>query len=218
MNRRSYIIGISVLAALAVAAVVAIVALTGPSPAPSSAPVALTTPATTATLPTDTTPPASSVDGSPAPEVSVTAERTGLPPLTSAAQRDADTVALAAIATLRSFDAAADPTQVTSARRTAYLLAPELAATLTREPEDGASGQWQAWAHTKTWASVTVTRTELPWALPADTETTATRVVLATRTLHDGIRTTAEPAETLQLALARSSAETPWRVTTIEVP
>lgn len=165
--------------------------------------------ATTAEPPTSTSEPES-------PSLAI--GRHGPPRLSGHQLTDPDTVALTAAGGLSGFDAEHDPDQYAAAHRIAYLLTDDLAGRYTTPAQDGPSGQWQAWKYTKSWATVTAQIADLPWALPADSGTTATRVVLIRREVHSGQRVIPDPPVTLQLTLSRATKIDPWRVNTIEVP
>lgn len=145
------------------------------------------------------------------------AGRAGPPALGQTQQRRPDQVAMSAVAELYSFDAGTDH-ETAPAQRAAYLLTASLATTLATPAADGPSADWQVWSYRHDWSSLTVEITELPWALPADTDVSATRVVELRRDIHDAQRVTSQPPVTLQITLTRVADTAPWKVGRIEVP
>lgn len=223
MTRRTLLIVATTAGLLVAALVVAVVLITRPSPATSNpTPHAHTTPTTSSAVPEEPSPTNSAAQPSASTAAlqtpTLTIGREGPARLNSHQLVDADTVALTAAGGLSAFDAVNDSDQHAAARRIEYLLTDDLVSRYTTPAQDGPSGQWQAWTYTQSWATVTAQLTELPWALPADTGTSAIRVVLIQREVHSGQRVTPDSPVTLQLTLGRAAKSDPWRVNTIEVP
>ncbi|MGI8417097.1 MAG: hypothetical protein ACR2P2_13030, partial [Nakamurella sp.] len=173
-------------------------------------------PASTPLGDTAVSPSPSTTDGPMLPPA-LSAGRAGPPPLEQVQQRHPDQVAMSVAAELYSFDAAVDH-ETAPAQRAAYLLTPSLATALATPAADGPSADWQVWSYRHDWSSLTVEITELPWALPADTGVSATRVVELRRDIHDAERVTSQPPVTLQITLARVADTATWKVGRIEVP
>lgn len=177
---------------------------------------AIVVPASTPLGDTAVSPSPSTTDGPMLPPA-LSAGRAGPPPLDQVQQRHPDQVAMSVAAELYSFDAAVDH-ETAPAQRAAYLLTPSLATALATPAADGPSADWQVWSYRHDWSSLTVEITELPWALPADTGVSATRVVELRRDIHDAERVTSQPPVTLQITLARVADTATWKVGRIEVP
>lgn len=212
MNRRTlHIVLLTVVVTALVATGVGLLA-TRSEPTPSAVGVAVKAQGSPARIPA---PPPTTIA---APPPQLTVGRAGPDRLSAAERLDTDKVALTAVAAVNSFDTAKDQAQIDGARRALYLLTDDLGFALTKPKADGASAEWQVWAYTEAWSELTVIRGELPWALPADTSTTAVRVVVMKREIHTEGRVEREEPETYQLTLNRPAADTGWRVDTIEVP
>lgn len=210
MNRRTLIAALLAVTLTALVATGIGLLITHPDPVPTAAPLppAATAAASTTSAPTTIA----------APPPQLTIGRGGPAQLSDTERLDADQVALTVIAAVNSFDTVKDKAQIDGARRAGYLLAGDLAATLTTPKADGAGAEWQVWSYTKAWSQMVVIRAELPWALQADTITSAARVVVMKREIHTEGRTERQQAQTYQLTLTRPNADAGWTVRQIEVP
>lgn len=223
MNRNIYLAGAAIAAACIAAGLVIIIgrpstpaaaALTITAPAPAISTLA-SAPAPTRTPPTRTSVPAPRSESTgPARPVHL---RVSLPPLPAARQTDPMAVAQAAVATLFSVDPAVDSDRTDAARRAAYLLTPAFAASVAAPPTTGSGAQWQQWATSGAYVTVTSKKIDIAWTV-ADNRLAVVRNVGFIQTVHTAGGTTTLPQQTLALTLVRGADGQPWRVDSMETP
>lgn len=231
MNRNVYLAGAAVAVACVTAGLVIIIGRPSPStPAIAASVVTSTAAANT----TSGTPPASSAPppiiagvtppSTPTPDTPASAT-TGQPghlrvfvtKLPAAKQTDAMVVAQTFIATMYSVDPTVDSDRTDAAHRTAYLMTPTLAATLTTPPTTGTGVQWQQWVDTKAYVTVTSKKINIAWTV-ADNRLSVVRNVGFIQTVHTTQGIQALQQQTLALTLVRPADGQPWRVNSMETP
>lgn len=143
--------------------------------------------------------------------------RSPVPPLPAAQQSDPLAVARAVVATLYSVDPAVDGDRADAARRAAYLLTPQLAASLTAPQTTGNGTQWQDWAGSGAYVTVTSKKIAIAWTV-ADNRLRVVRNIGFIQTVHTKAGATALPQQTLAVTLIRNTDGQPWRVDSMETP
>lgn len=143
--------------------------------------------------------------------------RVHVPTLPAAQQIDPLAVAQTAIATLYSVDPAVDGDRSEAAKRAAYLLTPQLAASLTSPQTTGNGTQWQDWAERGAYVTVTTKKIAIAWTV-ADNRLRVVRNIGFLQTVHTKTGATALPQQTLAVTLIRHADGGPWRVDSMETP
>ena len=227
MNRNVYLAGTAVAAACITAGLVIILG----RPAAPTVAAPITAAAATSTMlskavATPTSPVAALSTGTPVP-ASIPSQRApgrpahhlrvSLPPLPPARQSDPMAVAQAAVATLFSVDPAVDSDRTDAARRAAYLLTPAFAASVAAPPTTGSGAQWQQWASSDAYVTITSKKINIAWTV-ADNRLAVVRNVGFIQTVHTAGATTTLPQQTLALTLVRAADGQPWRVDSMETP
>lgn len=225
MNRNVYLAGAAVAAACVTAGLVIIIG----RPAAPVAAAPTTTAASTmlSKAPATSPPPRGALSAATSVPVAIPAQRApvrpvhlrvSLPPLPAARQTDPMAVAQAAVATLFSVDPAVDSDRTDAARRAAYLLTPTFAASVAAPPTTGSGAQWQQWATSDAYVTVTSKKIDIAWTV-ADNRLAVVRNVGFIQTVHTaGGTTTTLPQQTLALTLVRAADGQPWRVDSMETP
>lgn len=163
---------------------------------------------------TSTPQPPRSTPSSPAPPA---IPRVTVPKLPTARQSDPLAVAETVVATLYSVDPAVDGDAAAAARRAAYLLTPQLAASLTTPQSTGNGAQWQDWADRGAYVTVTSKKIAIAWTV-ADNRLRVVRNIGFLQTVHTQTGATVLPQQTLAVTLVRDSDDQPWRVEHMETP
>ena len=223
VRRNIYLAVAAVAVTCVTAALVILFARTASSPAaaPAATPTAMSSStssivsSSTMSSPTSATrtPPRSTPSSSTRP----TGPRVTVPKLPATRQGDPLAVAQTVVATLYSVDPAVDGDAAAAARRAAYLLTPQLAASLTAPQTTGNGAQWQDWADDGAYVTVTSKKIAIAWTV-ADNRLRVVRNIGFLQTVHTTTGATALPQQTLAVTLVRDTDDQPWRVEHMETP
>ena len=213
-------------AALAVTCVTAalVILFTRIASSPAAAPAATTTATSSSTSSIVSSKtmssPTSATRTSPRSTPSSSTRPTGrvtVPKLPATRQGDPLAVAQTVVATLYSVDPAVDGDPAGAARRAAYLMTPQLAASLTAPQTTGNGAQWQDWADHGAYVTVISKKIAIAWTV-ADNRLRVVRNIGFLQTVHTATGATALPQQTLAVTLVRDTDDQPWRVEHMETP